>query len=208
MPRGHSLWNRVVVKTEVRVRIAKSSFSALSFNKFSIILVCTASLSVIFFKTSDRDAQVAWPVGWKSSVLPSPIDAQGKPIGSRQRAILHDKDGKQVAAMEITRITALNEYAVNIENVIVTMRKALKQHYAGLGLLATCSRPTSTQVGDLSGLQTTCHMMASGKKVLKHTLVTAAGGQVTYSLEYAADPAIFSDHLDDFSVLLRSLKSG
>lgn len=206
MPRGHSLWNRVVLKTEVSVRTAKSSFPTLLFNKFSIILVCVASLSVIIFKICDPDDQIDWPVGWKSSVLSSPIDTQGKPIGSRQRAILEDKDGKQVAAMEITRVT-LNEHIVNIENVIVIMRKALQQHYSGLGLLATCSRLTSVQVGDLSGLQTTCLMMASGKKVLKHTLVTAVGGQASYSLEYAAVPEVFSDHLDEFSSLLRSLNS-
>ncbi|GLZ89593.1 hypothetical protein Pres01_56440 [Metapseudomonas resinovorans] len=82
---------------------------------------------------------------------------------------MQDKDGKQIAVMELTRVTALNEHPVSIENVIVAMRKALQWHYSRLGLLASCGEPTETPVGELMGLQTTCTMTAQGSKDLTHT---------------------------------------
>lgn len=166
--------------------------------RFALPLVSVVISLLIAFQTYATDLNVEWPEGWSSSRQPALLDAQGQPTGSRQRAVLQDKDGNQLAAMEVTRLAVPKEHAVSIENVIATMRKALQFHYAQLGLLANCTKPTETALGDLRGLQVMCTMTARGETVLKHALVTAAGGQVVYSLEYAAVPIAFSEHLQEF----------
>jgi|SynMetStandDraft_2_1070026.scaffolds.fasta_scaffold00286_9 hypothetical protein len=203
---GHSPWNRAAVCPEPKKQTDRLSSLPLTFDRFSLPLVLAVLSLVMSLQTLAADHNIPWPIGWESSILPNPVDAQGQPAGSRQRAVLQNKDGKQIAVMEVTRVTALNEHPVSIENVIVTMRKALQLHYSRLGLLASCSRPTETSVGDLSGLQTTCNMTAQSDKVLTHTLVTAVGSHATYSLEYAAEPATFSEHLHEFVQLRKMLK--
>lgn len=174
--------------------------------RFLLPLVLTVFSLLIPLHILAADQNVPWPVGWKNSILPNPVDAQGQPVGSRQRAVLQDKGGKQIAAMEITRVAALSEHSVSIEKVIVTMRKALQLHYAQVGFLASCSKPTEITLDELSGLQTTCIMTLQGEEVLKHTLVTAVGSHAAYSLEYAAEPAIFSEHMHEFLQLGKMLQ--
>lgn len=130
------------------------------------------------------EMQVIWPQGWE--VSRSPADSSVDAPVVRQRGVRMAQDGSQDLVMEVTRSRLASGVAVSVENVIVEMRKALQKDFMRQGFQAACSKPLTTRLGGLDGLEVHCGISQNGTEVLKQTLQVALGDGAAYSLTYAA----------------------
>ncbi|WEJ70562.1 DUF4946 domain-containing protein [Pseudomonas sp. PSE14] len=130
------------------------------------------------------DMRVVWPEGWSVSRLPEDAVADAPLI--RQRGVRLAEDGSQELIMEVTRSRLGADASVNVENVILEMRKALQKDFLRQGFQAACSKPRAARLGGLDGLEVRCGISRNGTEVLKQTLQVALGDGAAYSLTYAA----------------------
>lgn len=130
------------------------------------------------------EMRVIWPEGW--TVSRSPEEAAADAPVVRQRGVRLAADGSQELIMEITRSRLGVDTSINVENVIVEMRKALQKGFLRQGLQAACSKPQGVRLGGLEGLEVRCGISRNGAEVLKQALQVAVGGGAAYSLSYAA----------------------
>ncbi|AGI23785.1 hypothetical protein H681_09555 [Pseudomonas sp. ATCC 13867] len=148
------------------------------------------------------DMQVVWPEGW--SVSRTPEDAAADAPVIRQRGVRMAEDGSQALVMEVTRSRLAADASVNVEKVIVEMRKALQKDFLRQGFQAACSRPQAVKLGGLEGLEVRCGISRNGTEVLKQALQVALGAGAAYSLTYAA-PA---EHYAALAGEIESVKAG
>ncbi len=106
--------------------------------------------------------------------------------------------------MEITRSRLGAGTSINVENVIVEMRKALQKDFLRQGLQAACSKPQAVKLGDLDGLEVRCGISRNGTEVLKQALQVALGDGVAYSLTYAVPAERYAALADE----IESVKAG
>ncbi|QRY76888.1 DUF4946 domain-containing protein [Pseudomonas sp. PDNC002] len=137
------------------------------------------------------EMQVIWPQGWE--VSRSPVDAAVDAPVIRQRGVRVGEDGSQELVMEVTRSRLGTVASVNVENVIVEMRKALQKDFMRQGFQAACSKPLDAKLGGLDGLEVHCGISQNGTEVLKQTLQVALGDGAAYSLTYAAPSGRYAD---------------
>ncbi len=130
------------------------------------------------------EMQVIWPEGWNVSRSPEEAVADAPLI--RQRGVRLAEDGSQELVMEVTRSRLGGDSSINVEKVIVEMRKALQKDFLRQGFQAACSKPRVVQLGGLDGLEVHCGISRNGTEVLKQTLQVALGDGAAYSLTYAA----------------------
>ena len=130
------------------------------------------------------DMQVVWPEGWSVSRSPEEVVADAPLI--RQRGVRLAEDGSQELIMEVTRSRLAADASINVENVILEMRKALQKDFLRQGFQAACSKPRAVRLGGLEGLEVRCGISRNGTEVLKQTLQVALGDGAAYSLTYAA----------------------
>lgn len=126
------------------------------------------------------EMEVRWPDDW--SVTRSPEGASLV----RQRGVRLDGEGVQVLVMEVTRSQLSADASINVERVILEMRKALQRDFLRQGFQAACSKPQAASLGGLDGLEVRCGISRNGTELLKQALQVAIGEGVAYSLSYAA----------------------
>ncbi|WP_152222205.1 DUF4946 domain-containing protein [Pseudomonas sp. SCB32] len=148
------------------------------------------------------EMQVIWPSGWNVSRSPEPAAVDAPLI--RQRGVRLAEDGSQELVMEITRSRLGAGTSINVENVIVEMRKALQKDFLRQGLQAACSKPQAVKLGDLDGLEVRCGISRNGTEVLKQALQVALGDGVAYSLTYAVPAERYAALADE----IESVKAG
>ena len=146
---------------------------------------CTALIGLICALTVPAalaDATlITWPAGWEvQDVPPAPDDN-----GQRQRAVKNDANGDPLMVMELTQTTLAPEHQVNMEAVLLQMRKTLQQNFAKGGYQSACNKIHPSTLGGLKALETTCKITQNGNHVITQTLVAATREAHAYALSYA-----------------------
>lgn len=87
--------------------------------------------------------------------------------------------------MELTQSTLAPEHQVNMEAVLLQMRKILQQSFAKGGYQSACNKVHDSTLGGLKALETTCKVTQNGNHVITQTLVAATQQGSAYALSYA-----------------------
>ncbi|ANI54882.1 DUF4946 domain-containing protein [Pseudomonas sp. DR 5-09] len=144
---------------------------------------------------------ITWPAGWEVEALP-----ETSPEVSRQRAVKTDADGNQVMVMELTMTRVESGHQVNLQGVLLEMRKSVQKDFFQSGYQSVCNRVHPSTLGSLAALETTCTVTENGRHVLSQTLVAAVEADKAYVLSYAGQAEIYKASGDDIVAARNSLK--
>ncbi|WP_085583987.1 MULTISPECIES: DUF4946 domain-containing protein [unclassified Pseudomonas] len=158
-------------------------------------------LSLCAAGASAQAPEIAWPAGWQVEALPDT-----SPQVSRQRGVKTDAEGNQVMVMELTMTRVETGHQVNLQGVLLEMRKAVQKDFFQGGYQSVCNRIHSSVLGSLSALETTCTVTENGRHVLSQTLVAALDAQNAYVLSYAGEAEMFKQSTDEIASIRNSLK--
>ncbi|EPJ76743.1 DUF4946 domain-containing protein [Pseudomonas sp. CFII64] len=150
--------------------------------------VSMAGLCLLFASgfVQANDAMITWPEGWQIEAMPPEADATGKPAAQfRQRAVKNDQAGNPMMVMELTQSTLVAGHQVNVEGVLLEMRKAIQVMFARSGFQSVCTRARQDTLSQIPALETTCTITQNGVHVMTQTLVAAATKDMAWSLSYA-----------------------
>lgn len=78
---------------------------------------------------------ITWPAGWEVEALP---DATAQV--SRQRAVKNDADGNQVMVMELTMTQVESDHQVNLQGVLLEMRKSIQKDFFRAAIKVSATR--------------------------------------------------------------------
>ena len=146
---------------------------------------------------------MTWPNGWTVEVVPQD---EAKPQVSRQRAVKNDQDGTPVMVMELTMTQVENGHQVNLQGVLLEMRKSVQKDFFQGGYQSVCTKIHETTLSRLSALETTCTITQNGRHVLSQTLVAAVDADKAYVLSYAGQAEVYKASQDDIAAARNSLK--
>ncbi len=144
---------------------------------------------------------VTWPAGWEVEALP-----QTSPQVSRQRAVKNDTEGNQVMVMELTMTQVEAGHQVNLQGVLLEMRKSIQKDFFQGGYQSVCNKVHPATLGSLSALETTCTITENGRHVLSQTLVAAVEADKAYVLSYAGQAEVYKASADEIVAVRNSLK--
>lgn len=146
---------------------------------------------------------IAWPSGWEVEAV-EPNNAA--PQVSRQRAVKNDADGNQVLVMELTMTQVESGHQVNLQGVLLEMRKSVQKDFFQGGYQSVCNRIHPATLSQLPALETTCTVTQNGRHVLSQTLVAAVEADKAYVLSYAGQAAAYKASQDEIQAARNSLK--
>jgi hypothetical protein len=168
------------------------------FRKLLFILLGVLSVA----GATRADAPVmTWPEGWQIEVVPE--SASGV---SRQRAVKNDQNGLPLMVMELTMSPVQSDHQVNLEGVLLEMRKSVQKDFFQGGYQSVCTRIHSTTLSRLAALETTCTVTQNGRHVLSQTLVAAVDADKAYVLSYAGQAEAYKASQDEIDAARNSLK--
>ena len=153
------------------------------------------------------EPQIAWPPGW--AVEPLPADtatAQAAPGTMRQRATKSDPAGNALMVMELTTTPVETGHQVNLQGVLLEMRKSIQKDFFQGGYQSACNKIHASMLGGVTALETTCTITQNGQHVLSQTLVAALNDGRAYVLSYAGQAQVFVDSQDEIQSVRNSLK--
>lgn len=160
---------------------------------FSLSLVAIAALA---------DApSITWPSGWQVEALPDTT-----PEVTRQQAAKTDADGNQVMVMELTMTRVETGHQVNLQGVLLEMRKSVQKDFFQGGYQSVCNKVHPSTLGSLAALETTCTVTENGRHVLSQTLVAAVEADKAYVLSYAGQADVYKASADEIASARNSLK--
>ncbi|MBT2341336.1 MULTISPECIES: DUF4946 domain-containing protein [Pseudomonas] len=168
------------------------------------------SLFVLLFATvtiagvQADEPQVAWPQGWVVEPLPSAVPATTGPL--RQRASKNDPAGNALMVMELTTTTVESDHQVNLQGVLLEMRKSIQKDFFQGGYQSVCNKIHASTLGGITALETTCTITQNGRHVLSQTLVVALNGGKAYVLSYAGQAQVFVESQEEVQSVRNSLK--
>jgi hypothetical protein len=155
------------------------------------------------------DAIINWPGDWQVEPLPTAADAEGQPsVQVRQRAAKNDQNGNPVMVMELTQSRLQPGHEVNVEGVLLEMRKAVQVNFVRSGFQSVCTRIRQGMLSDIPALETTCTITQNGAHVMTQTLVAAANKETAWSLSYAGSAAGYAATKDEVLRIRDSLHLG
>lgn len=143
------------------------------------------------------------PNGWEVEAVPQ---ADAKTQVSRQRAVKNDQDGTPVMVMELTMSQVESGHHVNLQGVLLEMRKSVQKDFFQGGYQSVCNKIHPTTLSRLSALETTCTITQNGRHVLSQTLVAAVDGDKAYVLSYAGQAEVYKASQDEIEAARNSLK--
>lgn len=146
------------------------------------------SLGLLFTICSAHaaDAMVTWPPGWEVEPLPAGTTAKGQPsVQMRQRAVKNDQNGNPIMVMELTQTQLQEGHEVNVQSVLLEMRKAIQVNFARDGFQSVCTKVHEGTLSTVPSLETTCSITQNGGHVMTQTLVAAATKATAWALSYA-----------------------
>jgi hypothetical protein len=147
--------------------------------------------------------QVIWPSGWEVEALAQ--DDAGAKV-SRQRAVKNDQSGTPVMVMELTMTQVESGHQVNVQGVLLEMRKAVQKDFFQSGYQSVCNKVHPTTLSRLSALETTCTITQNGRHVLSQTLVGAVDADNAYVLSYAGQAEAYKESQEEIEAVRNSLK--
>ena len=170
------------------------------FFKSTFVLFCL--LSGIASAHADVPV-VTWPNGWEVEAIPQ---EDAKPNVFRQRAVKVDQGDTPVLVMELTMTQVESGHQVNLEGVLLEMRKSVQKDFFQSGYQSVCNKIHPATLSRLSGLETTCTITQNGRHVLSQTLVAAVDADKAYVFSYAGQAEAYKASQDEIAAARNSLK--
>lgn len=130
------------------------------------------------------DMLIIWPADWDVESLP-PVDGSQSPLQMRQRAVKNDQNGNPAMVVELTQSRLQAGHEVNVQGVLLEMRKAVQINFVRGGYQSVCTQVKPGMLSSLPALETTCTITQNGGHVMTQTLVAAASKEMAWSLSYA-----------------------
>ncbi|MFJ4143051.1 DUF4946 domain-containing protein [Pseudomonas sp. NPDC089734] len=152
------------------------------------------------------DAMIVWPAGWEVESLPATAQADQPSVQLRQRAVKNDQAGNPSMVMELTQSRLAPGHEVNVQAVLLEMRKSVQVNFARGGLQSVCTHVRESQLSVVPALETTCTVTQNGVHVLTQTLVAAASKEMAWSLSYAGSADGYAANKDEALRIRDSLK--
>lgn len=174
--------------------------------KYSFIGFC---LTLVAGSAHAADAVIIWPSGWQVEDLTAQQSGSGQSsLQSRQRAAKNDQAGNPVMVMELTESRLASGHQVNVEGVLLEMRKAVQVNFARSGFQSVCTRIHPTELSKIPALETSCTITQNGVHVMTQTLVAAATADTAWSLSYAGSAAGYAATKDEALQIRNTLRLG
>lgn len=161
------------------------------------------SLLSVITAAHAEPALIIWPSGWEVEAVPQ-ADAASKV--SRQRAVKNDVGGTPVLVMELTMTPVEPGHQVNLQGVLLEMRKSLQKDFFQGGYQSVCNKIHEARLSNLQALETTCTITQNGRHVLSQTLVAAVDADNAYVLSYAGQAEAYKASQDEIAAARNSLK--
>ncbi|MEX5540573.1 DUF4946 domain-containing protein [Pseudomonas poae] len=153
------------------------------------------------------DPQVHWPSGWQvEAVAP---DTQAPSVAasvSRQRAIKNDENGATLMVMELTATPIDAGHKVNLQGVLLEMRKSIQKDFAQGGYQSVCTKIHASTLSRLDALESTCVITENGRHVLSQTLVGAVDADKAYVFSFAGQAEAYEASKGEVSSVRDTLK--
>lgn len=179
-------------------------FAMIAFRKPLLSAVCLLVGSSCVLAA---DPEIHWPSGWQVEEVVPDDEAPVKPQAvSRQRAIKNDENGTTLMVMELTGTPIEAGHKVNLQGVLLEMRKSIQKDFAQGGYQSVCSKMHPTTLSRLEALETTCVITENGRHVLSQTLVGAVDADKAYVFSYAGQAEAYEASKDEVSSVRDSLK--
>ncbi|MBC3205234.1 DUF4946 domain-containing protein [Pseudomonas sp. SWRI111] len=166
--------------------------------KSGLVLLAVVAVGTSVFAA---EPQITWPAGWVVAKL-----ADATPSVSRQRAVKNDADGNQVMVMELTMTPVESGHQVNLQGVLMEMRKSIQKDFFQSGYQSVCNKVHASTLGSLPALETTCTITENGRHVLSQTLVSAVEAGRAYVLSYAGQAEVYKASTEEIVAARNSLK--
>ena len=159
------------------------SIMAFAFRLCSLAGLC---LSLGLNTALAADAMIVWPSDWEVEALP-PVQASadGPSVQIRQRAVKNDANGDPAMVVELTQTRLQPGHAVNVQGVLLEMRKAVQVNFVHGGFQSVCTQMKQSTLSEVPAMETTCTITQNGAHVMTQTLVAAANKEMAWSLSYA-----------------------
>ncbi|MFJ2280289.1 DUF4946 domain-containing protein [Pseudomonas sp. NPDC087803] len=167
---------------------------------FKALFVCLFS-SLLAAPVLADPPSITWPAGWEVEVLP-----ETSPEVSRQRAVKNDADGNQVMVMELTMTQVETGHQVNVQGVLLEMRKSIQKDFFQSGYQSVCNKVHPAKLGSSDAQETTCTITENGRHVLSQTLVAAVEADKAYVLSYAGQAEVYKASADEIVAVRNSVK--
>ncbi|PBQ05247.1 DUF4946 domain-containing protein [Pseudomonas congelans] len=153
------------------------------------------------------DAMIVWPAGWEVESLPTESGEPVQPsVQVRQRAVKNDQSGNPQMVMELTQTRLAPGHEVNVQGVLLEMRKSVQVNFARSGLQSVCTHVRESRLSVVPALETTCTITQNGVHVLTQTLVAAANKELAWSLSYAGSADGYASNKDEALRIRESLR--
>ncbi len=150
--------------------------------------------------------EIQWPEGWQVENVPDGEPSTNPRPVSRQRAVKQDDNGNTVMVMELTGTPIEAGHNVNLQGVLLEMRKSIQKDFAQGGYQSVCTKMHSATLSRLEALETTCVITENGRHVLSQTLVAAVDSQKAYVFSYAGQAQAYDSSKGEVSSVRDSLK--
>lgn len=108
--------------------------------------------------------------------------------------------------IELTGTPIEAGHAVNLQGVLLEMRKSIQKDFAQSGYQSVCSKMRPTTLSRLEALETTCVVTENGRHVLSQTLVGAVDTDKAYVFSYAGQADAYESSKAEVSSVRDSLK--
>ncbi len=178
-------------------------FAMIEFRKALLSTVCLLLASPLVWAT---DPEIHWPSGWQVEEV-EPDAAAGKSQAvTRQRAIKNDENGQTLMVMELTGTPVEAGHQVNLQGVLLEMRKSIQKDFAQGGYQSVCTKMHAATLSRLDALETTCVITENGRHVLSQTLVGAVDKEKAYVFSYAGQAQAYEASQDEVNSVRDSLK--
>jgi hypothetical protein len=99
--------------------------------------------------------------------------------------------------VELTQTRLQPGHEVNVQSVLLEMRKAVQVNFVHGGFQSVCTRMKESTLSDVPAMETTCTITQNGAHVMTQTLVAAANKEMAWSLSYAGSADGYAAHKDE-----------
>jgi len=155
-------------------------------------------------------AEITWPGGWQvQAVEPEAVPETAPetvPKVSRQRAVKNDENGDTILVMELTMTQVEAGHVVNLQGVLLEMRKSIQKDFFQGGYQSVCNKIHPATLSRLAALETTCTITQNGRHVLSQTLVAAVEADKAYVFSYAGQAEAYAASQKEIQAVRESLK--
>ncbi|HXR00893.1 MAG TPA: DUF4946 domain-containing protein, partial [Pseudomonas sp.] len=95
---------------------------------------------------------------------------------------------------------------VNVQSVLLQMRKSVQVNFAQGGLQSVCTKMKESSLSEVPAMETTCTITQNGAHVMTQTLVAAANQEMAWSLSYAGSADGYAANKDEVLRIRDSLR--